>query len=114
MAGGHGVDQRAIGHVDGGITYGQEQIGSERPGDFDPHAGVRNGKGQNADNPDGNRHPQLPGTKTPPAALRAVGNNPHHRIGNGVKHAQRNKQCPHQRGGQAKNVGMEKGKKIHN
>ena len=113
MAGGHGVDQRAIRHVDGGIAYGQQQIGAERPGDFHAHAGVRDGEGQHADDPDGKRDPQLPRTKTPPAALRAVGNHAHHRIGNRVKYPKSNKQRAHQRGRQAKYIGIEKGQEVH-
>ena len=113
VAGGHGIDQRTIRHVDGGIAHGQQQIGAERPGDFHAHAGVRDGKGQHADDADGKRDPQLPGTKTSPAALRAVSNHAHHRIGNCVKYPQGNEQRADERGRQAKHIGIEKGQKIH-
>jgi hypothetical protein len=44
--------------------------------------------------------------------LRAVGNHAHHRVGDGVKHAQGNKQRADQRGRQAKDIGIEKGEKF--
>ena len=98
VAGGHGVDQRTVRHVDGGIADGEQQIGAERPGNFYAHAGVRDGKREYANNANGNRNPQLPGAKAPPATLGTVGQHAHYRVGNGVKYAQGNKQCTNQCG----------------
>ncbi|MNB76801.1 hypothetical protein D3C75_234720 [compost metagenome] len=99
VAGGHGVDQRAVRHVDGGIAYREQQIGAEGPGDFYPHSGVRYGEGQHANNANWHGDPQLPRTKASPAALGAVGNDPHHRVGDGIKYAQGDKQRADQRRG---------------
>ncbi len=113
MAGGHGVDQRTVGHVDGGIADGQQQVSAECPRNLHAHAGFRYGEGQHADDANRECHPQLPGTKAPPSALGAVGNHAHDRVRNRVKYAQGNKQRADKRRGQAKNIGIEKGQKIH-
>jgi hypothetical protein len=44
--------------------------------------------------------------------LGAVGQHAHDRVGNGVKHAQRQEQRPDQRGRQSKDIGIEKVKKF--
>ena len=112
MARGHGVDKRAVGHVDRGIADGEQQIGTEGPGNFYAHAGIGHGKGEHANDRNWNGNPHLPRAESPPAALRAVSNHAHHRIGDGVKNAQGDKQRAHQRGSQPKNIGVKEGQKI--
>ena len=113
MTRGHGIDQRAIRHVDGGIADRQQKICPECPGNFDARTGFRHGKREYANNADGHCHPQLPRAKASPAALRAVGDNAHYRVGDGVENAQGHKQRAHQRGSQPKNIGVKEGQKIH-
>ena len=112
MARRHGVNQRAIRDVNGGVANGEQQIGTEGPGNFYAHAGIGHGKGQHADNRNGNRNPQLPWAKAPPAAAGTVCDHAHNRVGNCIKNAKYHKERTNDRGRQAKNVGVEKGEKV--